>query len=34
MPIYVFKCENCGEFEKLVNFNDDKPQKCPDAAER
>lgn len=30
MPIYVFKCDNCGEFEILMNLNSEKPQKCPE----
>jgi len=31
MPIYVFRCEECGEvFEALVSLSSrDKPQPCP-----
>jgi putative FmdB family regulatory protein len=30
MPMYEFKCSDCGhEFEKLMGVNDPKPRKCP-----
>ena len=30
MPIYEYKCSNCGQqFEKIQKFSDDPLQKCP-----
>lgn len=29
MPIYEYKCENCGRFEKLQKFSDDELTECP-----
>jgi putative FmdB family regulatory protein len=30
MPIYEFRCKNCGEtFEELYNNGDSLPTKCP-----
>ncbi len=31
MPIYEFRCEDCGHvFEELVRFGDDPELKCPE----
>jgi len=31
MPIYEFRCENCGHvFEELVRFGNDQGLKCPE----
>ncbi len=29
MPIYVYKCDNCGEFEVQQSINDDAYKICP-----
>jgi len=29
MPIYVYKCDNCGEFEQQQSINDEAFTKCP-----
>ena len=30
MPIYEYKCSNCGhQFEKIQKFSDDQLKKCP-----
>ena len=30
MPIYEYKCSNCGhQFEKIQKFSDDPLKKCP-----
>jgi putative FmdB family regulatory protein len=30
MPIYEFRCKNCGEtFEEIYNYSDSLPTKCP-----
>lgn len=29
MPIYEYKCENCGKFEKLQKVSDDTLTHCP-----
>lgn len=30
MPMYAFKCENCGEVEMFRRMKDDQPTKCDD----
>lgn len=33
MPVYIYRCENCGvQFEKHQSFHDDPLKKCPDCA--
>lgn len=29
MPIYEYKCEKCGRFEKLQKFSDEPLKECP-----
>lgn len=29
MPIYEYKCENCGKFDKMQKFSDDPLTNCP-----
>jgi putative FmdB family regulatory protein len=33
MPVYVYRCTNCGvEFDKLQSFNDKPLVKCPECS--
>lgn len=33
MPVYIYRCENCGvQFEKHQSFKDDPLKTCPDCA--
>jgi putative FmdB family regulatory protein len=35
MPIYVFRCEDCGEkFERLQKLSDPDPDTCPNCGKR
>lgn len=35
MPIYEYRCENCGEkFERLQKMSDPDPDKCPHCGKR
>lgn len=29
MPVYVYKCDNCGEFEERQSINDEAYKICP-----
>lgn len=33
MPIYTYRCENCGiQFERQLKFNDPHPTQCPECS--
>ena len=32
MPIYEYKCENCGKFEKMQKFSEPALEVCPECA--
>jgi putative FmdB family regulatory protein len=35
MPVYTYRCSNCGvEFDKQQSFNDQPPSRCPECGKK
>lgn len=35
MPVYTYRCDNCGiQFDKQVSFSDQPPKRCPECGKK